>query len=589
MTTLLEYIRIFNADDAKLFEVKCLDQRRVDIYSKICEGEKHACLICYLSFRKRGSYCGECNAMLYVHELVKGAEMESGERKEEYKNWKDMFENKERQRKNYFAISFFKYMSGGAQSAPATLAPGWGLPPPPISVGPPTFSLGQSREPGWAPRWEWGAPIRGPSGWGTSAIAASGGKASEQAESESAAKAAARPAVSAAAGSSSSSSSRIDTTPKVRRTAAAAAALIAATSEEESTKSLKRSSHPEDDDNYNEDTLPPRKVTKRKNKCKIHSCAKRGDEILCDRHRDCKICIECNNYRAAVKIDGEICQPCRDKKAGKDRKKGLCRVLGCRKATGELLLCEKHKDFKKCTTCCKYKQDQKEGETCLACSQKAAEIKEEDSSRANLEKLKNLLRKNIIYDNEYANTDSLRKYVWHNMYNEIDDNERLELAEWCEENSTNCAVMLCLADIYAMDDCGDDYKELLESATKFKLSEPYLLLGNYYSEINKPLAIFNYKKAVELGNSEAMFWLSKFDAVEIRAMWLYKSAKCGHMRAFSVLTDLEIKTLLEERISKSVAEFNKWLGYLKRSKEKEARNRICTVLAKFEKVEGVVF
>ncbi|AYV83356.1 MAG: hypothetical protein Hyperionvirus6_37 [Hyperionvirus sp.] len=331
MEGLLDYIRIFNDDDAKLFEAKCLEVGRIKIYQNIRTVESSKCAICFKNCRTRGDYCGECSAMLYVQDLKKGREIiESDERVEEYKNWKAVYDNREKVRKEFFSYFFHHKMKLLYYVEPAE-------------------------------------------------------------------------------------------------------------------------SHSSDDD-----------------------------------------------------------------------------------------------------------------------------------STLNLKKLQRRLLAGDIYENAYANTESETqwRHVWFDMYTDLDGADMIELTKWCIENKKTCGILLCLAAIHKTEEKENvaGYVKILVEATKFNVSEPYLLLGNHYCEDDDELAIVNYRKAAELGNSEAMYWLAQFDLEGGKEELLLRSARGGHFRAYGELDSGEIKKILEERRGECKDEFERWLSLLRNSDEDEAKEKIGEVL-----------
>ncbi|AYV80501.1 MAG: hypothetical protein Harvfovirus2_31 [Harvfovirus sp.] len=311
MDGLIDVIRIINHDDAKLFEGKELHQRKIEIYLKIREMESRRCTICYQNSKKKGNRCGECDAMLFVHELKKKGEMGASpeERREQYKVWRKMYDDPEKRRKGFISHYYQKFMLGAAPaSAPAP------APAPASTRGPALIS-----QTGVSP-----PPIR----------------------TTSTARAAA--VVAAPTGTANG--------------------LTTTVPSKELKKSLKRTSHPSDDDGQTRES----KKQKNGTKCKIKRCMINVDGILCEAHGDCKKCIRCHEYRANLKIDGEMCKHCKDAIAGIKliRKKGMCQAIRCLVKTGSLL-CEKHKDAKKCTMCHKYHRYLKiDGKKCERCAKK---------------------------------------------------------------------------------------------------------------------------------------------------------------------------------------------------------------------------
>ncbi|AYV80502.1 MAG: hypothetical protein Harvfovirus2_32 [Harvfovirus sp.] len=304
-----------------------------------------------------------------------------------------------------------------------------------------------------------------------------------------------------------------------------------------------------------------------------------------------------DDYNSA---DGVKKQKQKEGKAKSPGKKlsGVCKFAKCRVKAE--LLCEEHKDTPKCIKCPLYLRylTTKPIKICKRCevreSKKGANDEEKKVNNCELyfEKLKSQLMEDIIYENKFANTLTDRRHVWCEMEKILEGAHMDELETWCKKNkNVNGAIMLCYGEITrvvgesAADKDMREYKNILEDAIKLeeesKLNhgEGHLLLGNYYYLIGKEKqGSENYEKAAVLDNSEAMYWLNYYDDDGGKRKWLLKSAEYGHFRAYSELTDLEIRGILQVRMRESEGEFNKWRSCLKSSGEKDAVGKIEKVL-----------
>ncbi|AYV82919.1 MAG: hypothetical protein Hyperionvirus3_65 [Hyperionvirus sp.] len=371
-----------------------------------------------------------------------------------------------------------------------------------------------------------------------------------------------------------------------------------------------------DEDNHEE--IKRRRPKKQKNECHIRDCNKPvlSNKTLCIEHKDRKQCPKCLYYPKHLKIEGKLCSNCIPKK--KDRV-GECQRARCTTdaVAGESLCLACKENVRNCSNCGKYYKYLVKGRkicnTCLpgtstegkrsnkkpkkSSDKKSSDIKvsqsgiskkpsREESAR-NLEEYKKKLLKGEIYENRFENAQiercMLNKYIWHNMFNRLTDQDMILLKEFCELHKSSCAMMmLCLGAIYleehyggGRDDAFKCYEDVIKHAIKLdsKCSEAYLTLGYFYEKKKRAvsktknyeeLAFSYYKTAAGLGNAEAMLCLSEFDTAN-KAHWLIESVKRGHFRAHLELPDEKIIEILNERKKASPDEYKQWVEYLRSS------------------------